>query len=364
MNRRVLKRGALATVGAAVLTVATALPGDAATTAEWRLSSYASSVTGGMTSVAAISRTDAWAVGGTNHGATLVNSPYVLHWNGSTWRTVSIPGSNGYYSALVAASSANNVWVLGDDVNDSLNQKLFRYDGSHWHTMSVPEGNLSTLVVLSTSDVWLSGQIGCNGSTPAARCVTDVFQWNGSTWTAHPIYSRVENIAGTSATNIWAVGLNRVDDKTGEGTVSAYRWNGTKWLTVVMPHPGMSGWPDIAIGSARDIWIEGWRATSTKVLALRWTGSTWQQVLSGANAGASPDPVPYGSSGVWLGPWELWTGRAMVDTGEYLGWASGGISDFVQVPGASGSYWGAASAAKSANSSVNHPAMAIYGPVP
>jgi hypothetical protein len=360
MNRRVFKRGALATAGAAALTLATALPGDAATTAEWRLSSYASSVTGGMTSVAAISKTDAWAVGSTDHGSTLVNSPYVLHWNGSTWSTVSIPGSNGYYSWLVAASSASNVWVLGEDVNDSENQKLFHFDGSHWHTVSVPEGNLSTLVALSPTDVWLTGQIGCNGP---AKCVTDVWQWNGSTWTAHPIYSSVENIAGTSATNIWAVGLNNINDKD-EGTLSAYRWNGTKWLTVVMPHPGMSYWPDIAIGSASDIWIEGWRATSSKVLALRWTGSAWQQVLSGANAGASPDPVPDGSSGVWLGPWELWNGHAMVDTSEYLGWASGGISDFVQVPGASGSYWGAASAEKSYNSAVTHPSMAIYGPLP
>ena len=361
MSKRVFRRAALATAGAAALTLATTLPGDAATTAEWRLSGYASSVTGVMTSVAAISKTDAWAVGNTQHGTTPVNSPYVVHWNGSTWSKVSIPGSNGYLSVIVAASSASNVWVLGTDWNDPLNQKLFHYDGSHWHTVSVPEAdNLHTLVALSPTDVWVTGQSGC---TSPAKCSTDVFQWNGSTWTAHPIYSTVWNIAGTSATNVWAVGLNNLNSK-GEGTLSAYRWNGTKWLTVVMPHPGMYEWPDIAIGSASDIWIEGWRAGSTKVLALRWTGSTWQQVLSGANDSSSVEPVPYGSSGVWLGPWELWNGHAMVATDASLPWANGTMQDFVAIPGASGSFWGAASAEKSANSSVDHPAMVIYGPVP
>ena len=47
-----------------------------------------------------------------------------------------------------------------------------------------------------------------------------------------------------------------------------------------------------------------------------------------------------------------------------LPWADGTMQDFVAIPGASGSYWGAASAEKSANSSVDHPAMVIYGPVP
>jgi len=301
---------------------------------------------------------------GTGSEIDIVNCPYVLHWTGATWSAVSIPGSNGYYSSLVAASSASNVWVLGTDAKGSLNQKIFRYDGAHWHTMSVPAGNIGALVVLSATDVWVSGQSSCNVDGKASKCVTDMWLWNGSTWTAHPIYSDVYNIAGSSATNLWAVGLNDVDQTTGEGTVSAYRWNGTKWLTVVMPHPAMSGLPDIAIGSASDIWIEGWRATTTKVLALHWTGKEWQQVLSAAHSAASPDAVPYGSSGVWEGPWEAWTGHGWVSTLQYLPWPEGNIIDFVTIPGASGSYWGAASAEKSANSSVDHPSMVIYGPVP
>ena len=359
MSRRVFRRAALATAGAAALTVATAMPGNAATTAEWRISSSASSVTGAMRSVAAISRSDAWAVGATYHGETLVNSTYVLHWNGAKWSTATIPGSTGYYSSLVAASSAGNVWVLGTDADDSLNQRLFRYDGAHWHTMSVPAGNLGNLLVISATDVWVTGQISCNGT----KCVTAVWQWNGSKWLAHPINSTVYNIAGTSATNVWAVGLGGVNQK-GEGTVAAYRWAGTHWTPVVMSHPDMSGLPDIAMNSASNIWIEGWRGTSSQVLALHWTGGKWQQVISPAGNAASPDAVPYGSSGVWMGPWAAWTGRGWISTLQHLPFSDGNIEDFVPVPGASGSYWGAASAGTSANSSVDHPAMVVYGPVP
>ena len=359
MNRRVFRRAALATAGAAALTAATALPGNAATTAEWRLSAYESSVTGGMNSVVAISRTDAWAVGGIEHGKTPVNNPYVLHWNGAKWSAVTIPGSSGYSSTLVSASSAGNVWVFGTDANDSLNQKLFRYDGSHWHTMSVPEGNLGNLMVLSATDVWATGQISC----VAAKCITDVWQWNGSTWLEHPINSTVYSINASSATNVWAVGMSDVNQK-GEGVVAAYRWAGTHWTPVVMSHPDMSGWPDIAMSSASNIWIEGWRGASSQVLALHWIGGKWQQVFSPAGDAASPGAVPYGSSGVWMGPWVAWTGRGWISTLQHLPFAGGVIDNVVPIPGASGSYWGAASAQTNANSSVDHPAMVIYGPLP
>jgi hypothetical protein len=359
MNRRVFRRAALATAGAAALTVATSLPGNAATTAEWRFSSYASSVTGGMNSVVAISRTDAWAVGGTEHGETPVNSPYVLHWTGAKWSAVTIPGSSGFSSSQVAASSASNVWVLGTDFNGLLNQKIFRYDGAHWQPMSVPVGNVDNLMVLSATDAWVTGQISCTGT----KCVTDVWQWNGSKWLAHAINSTVYSIDASSATNVWAVGLSDVNQK-GEGLVAAYRWAGTHWTPVVMSHPDMSGWPDIAMGSASNIWIEGWRGTSSRVLALHWADGKWQQVISPAGDAASPGAVPYGPSGVWMGPWAAWTGRGWISTLQNLPFSGGVIDDVVPIPGASGSYWGTASAEKSANSSVDHPAMVIYGPVP
>lgn len=160
-------------------------------------------------------------------------------------------------------------------------------------------------------------------------------------------------------------GINGVNQTTGEGLVAAYRWTGTRWFPVVMPHPEMSGWVDIAIGSASDIWIEGWRGTSSQVLTLQWTGRKWQQVISAGAIGASPDPVADGSGGVWMGPWVHWTGRSWVIVQpSFAGYAGLNTNDFVKVPGTSGSYWGAAGIYKNDSSTATNPAMVVYGPVP
>jgi hypothetical protein len=283
----------------------------------------------------------------------------VLHWTGAKWSAVTIPDSNGFTSAQVAASSASNVWVLGTNFNGLLNQKIFRYDGAHWHTMTVPAGGVDNLMVLSATDAWVTGQVSCTGT----KCITDIWQWNGSTWLEHPINSRVYNIDASSATNVWVVGMSDVDQK-GEGVVAAYRWAGTHWTPVIMSHPDMSGWPDIAMASASNIWIEGFRGASSQVLALHLTGGKWQRVFSPAGDAASPGAVPYGSTGVWMGPWAAWTGRGWINTLPDLPFSGGVIEDVVPIPGASGSYWGAASVTTNANSSVDHPAMVIYGPVP
>jgi hypothetical protein len=89
--------------------------------------------------------------------------------------------------------------------------------------------------------------------------------------------------------------------------------------------PGSSGYSSsqVSASSASNVWVLGTdvngslnrRGTSSQVLALHWTGG-------------------------------------------------GTIHDVVPIPAASGSYWGAASAETSAKSSVDHPAMVVYGPVP
>jgi hypothetical protein len=95
------KRGIIITaiVGAVGL-AALAAPASGATTNEWRVS-YRSSADGILYGVAAISPTNAWAAGG----------PYVVHWNGKGWSTVTIPGSDGDGMNAIGASSASNVWV-------------------------------------------------------------------------------------------------------------------------------------------------------------------------------------------------------------------------------------------------------------
>jgi hypothetical protein len=356
MSKRVFRRATLAMAGAAALTAATALPGSAATTASWRLSFYESSLNGQMTDVAAISKTDVWAVGNLYHGQTLVDSPHVLRWTGRTWVGVTIPGSTGYTSDEVAASSASDVWIIGSNADGA--SRIFRFDGTHWHTVPAPATGVDDVTPFSATDAWADGETSCTGN----KCVTDIWQWNGAAWVDHPVNSSVPNISASSAGNVWAIGLGGVNAK-GEGTVAAYRWAGTHWTPVVMPHPDMSGWVNAAMSSASDVWIEGWRGTSSQTLGLHWNGSKWSQVTAGDHDAASSDAEPYGSGGVWFGPWYAWTGRGWVNTVQFQTWG-GAVRDFAPIPGAAGSYWGAAQAQTNSNSDVFHPAMVIYGPLP
>ena len=92
--------------------------------------------------------------------------------------------------------------------------------------MSVPEADvLHTLVVLSPTDVWVTGQSWLHQPGQVQhRCVAVERQHVAG---ASDRLHRVATSRGTSATDVWAVGLGDLNSK-GEGTLSAYRWTGTQ----------------------------------------------------------------------------------------------------------------------------------------
>jgi hypothetical protein len=71
-----------------------------------------------LTGVTAISSRDAWAVGADDVGGSGSNAQaIILHWNGSKWLPVALPGATPDTATeliAVAASSASNVWAVGD----------------------------------------------------------------------------------------------------------------------------------------------------------------------------------------------------------------------------------------------------------
>jgi hypothetical protein len=365
--RRVSFRWAAAAMFAAVtlaLVVAVA-PAQAATN-EWR-SVYYSTASGEMQSVVALSKTDAWAAGVIYSGQTLINKPYLLHWNGSDWGTYTIPGATGYYTMNVAASSADNVWVFGVDANNSFNQRIFRFDGSHWHAISVPQDvALNNPVVFSATDAWTLGNTSCTGASgQPQKCVTDLWNYNGTTWRDYPINEDITDMAGPSASDLWVVGVNAETQLGGTGEVVAYKWYGTHWVYASMPHLRLYGYPAVGTDSSRDVWFGAWTPTNTTPWALHWNGAKWGEITAPRSLAATYEVTPDGNGGVWMGSWVHWTGRAWVNTEELASpIQGGGIYDIIKVPGTSASYWGAAGLTKNSNASGWHPAMAVYGPTP
>ncbi len=68
----------------------------------------------GLSSVAAISATNAWAVGCTD-GCPVGGTPSIERWNGTSWQQVAAPTTPYalYNLAGVAASSGTSAWVVG-----------------------------------------------------------------------------------------------------------------------------------------------------------------------------------------------------------------------------------------------------------
>src|SRR5262245_6878365 len=98
--------GAMTALALPATGAAGAAPTQAARSNAWRLA-YRSHTPGSMTGIAAVSPANAWAVGILlTPRRQIVNRLFAVHWNGKTWRPVTIPGGNGFYATSVEATSA------------------------------------------------------------------------------------------------------------------------------------------------------------------------------------------------------------------------------------------------------------------
>jgi len=246
----------------------------------------------GLKSVIAISKDDAWAVGINSHA-----NGYILHWNGHRWRHAGLPAV-GFIPLTVRASSATNVWVLGDYAGSFAAE---RWDGSRWHQITLPDGAGSGAVILNAKDAWLA-----EPSCQAAMC--QLYHWHRSTWTeiALPPHFTLESLSGSSDTNIWAAGY--LSRSAGSGPVGAYRWTGRSWVRARLPRLGQGATAEVVAVSPRNVWV-----VNTWIWYPRpahWNGENWISVPRPSHALNAADPVvPYGQYGIRVGATSIWTGH-------------------------------------------------------
>jgi hypothetical protein len=130
-----------------------------------------------LTGVSVRTASDVWAVGYYNDGS--VGRPLALHWNGSSWRLLKIPGSG--LLRKVKAISASNVWadgtyyVPGGRTTKTL---LLHFDGTAWNTVQSVDtpANNNQLIGLaadkSGSNLILVGRQGSDTLVEQANCPT------------------------------------------------------------------------------------------------------------------------------------------------------------------------------------------------
>ena len=132
-----------------------------------------------LESVSAISATDIWAVG----SFTIPNaegSPYqnaTMHWNGTSWSIVTSPQPDEWLDILtsVTAISTNDVWavgLIGTGTGYEAPETL-HWDGSSWSVVPVPGGSQSTellgVAAVSSTDVWAVGETASGKKTLIER---------------------------------------------------------------------------------------------------------------------------------------------------------------------------------------------------
>ena len=176
-----------------------------------------------LNSVAMVSSSEGWAVGGKGMSANgILYGPFILRWNGSTWSQVSVSDTDSYNYDLrsIAMISANNGWAVGGA--DAFGAVL-RWDGNTWSRWSTDAVNLASLAILSPTDMWAVG-----GYRHCAVFPCDVASatshWNGTYW--HEVFDhhwyRLTSVAMISPDDGWAVGwLGEIK-----------HWDGNTWTDV------------------------------------------------------------------------------------------------------------------------------------
>lgn len=282
-----------------------------------------------LTDVAAISARDVWLVGGyIGNGITSRERglPLAVHWDGHRLRQFkpfTPTGHNeGRYSHegqldAVSATAPGDVWAVGVQGFVTGAPVIAHWDGRSWRRVSLPSihglGYLNDVLALSRNDVWAVGQIGNLGG-PDSRPL--ILHWDGRRWRRFDVRTVVHSssdlraIAAVSPDDIWAVGGSSLDapDIAGyDGLVM--HWDGQRWHEVAAAEDGWTG-SAVAATSTDDVWILGWQPATDDEALLRWNGRTLRRMRGASDLG---NLAVVGKTDVWASGGVLvrWNGKQL-----------------------------------------------------
>ncbi len=247
--------------------------------------------------VAALSRTDAWAVGYYE----LAGGEHTLteHWDGTAWSIVASPDPSWGNNVLsgVSGNFSNDVWAVGGSSNTqgTVSRTLTEHwDGTAWVVVSNRNGSHTTagflgVAALSSKDVWAVGLVG----TQFYYTATLTARWNGRTWrfidspSPGPTINILYAVSGVAQNDVWAVGYSW--DQHAVAHTLALHWDGTGWTLVHSANWGTAGsfLSGVAAVTSTDVWAVGSYTTTpyaaSHTLVEHWDGAAWHRM-------PSPDP--------------------------------------------------------------------------
>jgi hypothetical protein len=261
-----------------------------------------------LNAVAAISTSDAWAVGYQNSNNLNNSRTLIQHWNGAAWTTVPSPNpgiaasavcanlNSGNVLTAVTAVSSNNVWAVGYffSCTSLLKPMVQHWNGVQWSVVPTPTINtndnaaFNSIVAVAANDIYAVGyKPASNGAV-----LTLIEHWDGVAWSvvSSPNGNNTGNVltsvTANSPTDIWAVG-----DQVAPGVevrTLALHFDGGAWSVVPTPNPVHGGnltqnvLTSVVAVAPNDVTAVGFTSANQTVLTMvqHWDGTSWTVVSS------------------------------------------------------------------------------------
>jgi len=194
-----------------------------------------------LRAVSCSSATDCNAVGDytsiSNQGGD-VQHLLAMHWNGSVWSIVTIPGPATMLLSGISCPSATNCFAVG--YTEEGLPVVNRWDGGQWTSASSPAPPANTAFGLD--DVTCVSDTDCTivgirfSTSNFSGYKTLIERWNGTTWTivsaptpAGRTYPRLEAVACASASSCVGVGTFEEHPTTKISAPFILAWDGAAW---------------------------------------------------------------------------------------------------------------------------------------
>ncbi len=233
-----------------------------------------------LNSIAAGSRTLAWAVGTENLSGTA--RPLLLSWDGQRWIKDAVPGNprSGEF-VYVSSSTPETAWALGY-VGSGAANVVVRWRAHAWAEVTLP-GNLRYQTVYSVAagtgrTAWLYGYTDARGYL--------LERWSGSRWQTikvpYGLGGDVADMVATGSDDVW------LKDSTAQGNSVIARYNAGGWTSIPPMSGGVTFISAFLPASPRSVWLTGalctaaqpeQGCTASKPLIAQWNGSAWDRVV-------------------------------------------------------------------------------------
>jgi hypothetical protein len=183
-----------------------------------------------LTGMAATSASDVWAVGSVTVGFSLRDIPLIMHWDGTAWSQVPAPDPSapdddlGTGLSSVSAVSPSDAWAVGssDELSSTASTVTMHWDGHSWTVVPSPDpaatgggpavNELTGVAAVSATSAWAVGGYGTehNGDTTSDHNL--VLHWDGHSWIQVPMFNQgasenfLSAVAASPAGMMFAVG--------------------------------------------------------------------------------------------------------------------------------------------------------------